>query len=81
MPSNRNQSQILLIAGAIGALVGLAAGYTLLKRAEERNGQPALTAREGVSLACWCWACCARWPNWGMGNNSCLTFPFFVVEY
>jgi hypothetical protein len=50
MPSNRNQSQILLIAGAIGALVGLAAGYTLLKRADERDGQPALTAREGVSL-------------------------------
>jgi hypothetical protein len=50
MTSDRERSQILLISAALGALVGLAAGYTLIKRAEEEGRQPTLTAREGLSL-------------------------------
>jgi hypothetical protein len=50
MPSDQTRSQTLLVSAALGALLGLAVGYTLLKRAEEDEGRPMITAREGLSL-------------------------------
>lgn len=47
MKTNRN---IVLVIGAVlGALVGVAAGHSLLKRSENSD-RPMLTTAEGISL-------------------------------
>lgn len=48
--NNSNSAPILLISAALGAVVGLGVGWMLVKRAEEGEGAPALTAGEGVNL-------------------------------
>lgn len=50
MPSDKARSQTLILSTLVGALVGLGVGLTLLKRAEENQGAPTITAGEGVSL-------------------------------
>ena len=51
MDENQNWKTQTLIAGAvIGALAGVGAAYMLVKRAEDNDEQPQLSAREGVSL-------------------------------
>lgn len=47
--SNRNAT--LIISAIIGAAIGVAGGISLLKRVEEDNERPILTAGEGISLA------------------------------
>ncbi len=47
MKTNRNI--VLVLGGLLGALVGVAAGHSLLKRAEQGD-RPMLTAAEGISL-------------------------------
>ncbi|KAA3645510.1 MAG: hypothetical protein DWQ07_13670 [Chloroflexi bacterium] len=51
MEENQNWKSQTLIAGAvIGALAGVGAAYLLVKRAEDHDQPPQLSAREGVSL-------------------------------
>lgn len=51
MAAKRGNSNVLIISGIIGAVVGIAAGLTLLKRTEsEEDERPMLTAAEGMSL-------------------------------
>lgn len=51
MDSDRNSRlPILAISAVIGALVGIGAGLVLVKRAEERGNNQALTPREGLSI-------------------------------
>lgn len=47
---NKNRNAILGISAVIGAIVGVAAGMSLLKRVEENEERPLMTTREGVSL-------------------------------
>ncbi|MCW5876952.1 MAG: hypothetical protein KIS85_08740 [Anaerolineales bacterium] len=47
MRSNRNL--VLMVGALLGAIVGVAAGHSLLKRAEDTD-RPMLTASEGISL-------------------------------
>jgi hypothetical protein len=50
MAPRENQNQVLAISAIIGAILGVAAGLVLLKRVEDQEERPALTAGEGVSL-------------------------------
>jgi drug/metabolite transporter (DMT)-like permease len=50
MGSNGNKNQVLAISAVLGAILGLAAGVVLLKRVEDQEDRPTLTAGEGVSL-------------------------------
>jgi hypothetical protein len=48
--TDRNRLPTLIISAAIGALVGLGAGIVLLRRAEEKGLEKAISPREGLSL-------------------------------
>ncbi len=50
MASSGNKNQVLAISAVVGAVLGIAAGMVLLKRVEDQEDRPALTAGEGVSL-------------------------------
>ncbi len=50
MPSDGNKNRVLAISAIAGAMLGLAAGMVLLKRVEDQEDRPTLTAGEGVSL-------------------------------
>lgn len=50
MRSDQDKIQTLIVSAIFGALAGLGVGYILVKRAEENDGRPTLTAGEGVSL-------------------------------
>jgi drug/metabolite transporter (DMT)-like permease len=50
MAPRENQTQVLAISAVIGAILGVAAGFVLLKRVEDQEERPALTAGESVSL-------------------------------
>jgi len=50
MAPRGNQNQVLAISAIVGAILGMAAGIVLLKRVEDQEDRPALTAGEGVSL-------------------------------
>lgn len=51
MADTQNWKAQTLVAGAvIGALAGVGAAYLLVKRAEDNDEPPQLSAREGVSL-------------------------------
>ncbi len=51
MAGKRPNPQVLIISAIVGAVVGVAAGMTLLKRAEsDEEERPMLTAAEGMSL-------------------------------
>jgi hypothetical protein len=45
-----NNGNILLFSAITGALVGLGVGLMLVRRSEENEGAPAITASEGVNL-------------------------------
>ena len=46
-----NRNQVLLVSAMVGAVIGMIAGVTLLKRVEEdEEERPLLTTMEGVSL-------------------------------
>lgn len=44
------KAQYLAIGGLLGALIGLAAAYLLVQRAEKDGGKPRLSTGEGVKL-------------------------------
>jgi hypothetical protein len=46
----QSRSSLLLISAIVGAAVGLAAGVLLLRRAEERGSQVAISGGEGLSI-------------------------------
>lgn len=50
MAPQDNKSTVLAISAFVGAVLGLAAGMVLLKRVEDQEDRPTLTAGEGVSL-------------------------------
>ncbi|MGH2582152.1 MAG: hypothetical protein ACRDFQ_04570 [Anaerolineales bacterium] len=50
MEIDRNRLPTLIISAAIGALVGLGAGIVLLRRAQEKGLEKAISPREGLSL-------------------------------
>lgn len=51
MAGKRADPQVLIISAIVGAAVGIAAGMTLLKRAESAEEErPMLTTAEGMSL-------------------------------
>jgi len=50
MAPQDNKSTVLVISAFVGAVLGLAAGMVLLKRVEDQEDRPTLTAGEGVSL-------------------------------
>ncbi len=50
MAPRGNKNQVLAISAVLGAVLGLAAGVVLLKRVEDQEDRPPLTAGEGVSL-------------------------------
>lgn len=50
MAPRGNQNQVLAISAVVGAILGVAAGLVLLRRVEDQEDRPALTAGEGVSL-------------------------------
>ena len=51
MMNRKRNPQVLVLSAIMGALVGIAAGMTLLKRVEsEEEERPLLTAAEGMSL-------------------------------
>lgn len=51
MADKRPNPQVLIISAIVGAVVGVAAGMTLLKRTEtDAEERPMLTATEGMSL-------------------------------
>ena len=50
MRSEQGKLQTLIVSAILGALAGLGVGFLLVKRAEENDGRPTLTAGEGVSL-------------------------------
>lgn len=50
MAPRENQNQVLVIGAIVGAVLGAAASFVLLKRVEDQGDRPALTAGEGVSL-------------------------------
>lgn len=45
-----NRSSLLAISAVLGALMGVAAGVLLLRRAEERGSQVAISGSEGLSI-------------------------------
>lgn len=51
MAGKRPNPQVLILSAVVGAVVGVAAGLTLLKRSEaDEEERPMLTAAEGMSL-------------------------------
>ena len=50
MENNHNRLPTMIVSAALGALVGLGAGIVLLRRAEERGLERAISPREGLSL-------------------------------
>lgn len=48
--SARNNSSVLVISAVVGAIVGVAAGVLLLRRAEERGSDVAISGGEGLSI-------------------------------
>jgi hypothetical protein len=46
----RSRSSVLAISAIVGTLVGLAAGVLLLRRAEERGSEVAISGGEGLSI-------------------------------
>lgn len=48
--SARNHSSVLVISAVVGAIVGVAAGVLLLRRAEERGSEVAISGGEGLSI-------------------------------
>jgi drug/metabolite transporter (DMT)-like permease len=50
MAPRANQNQILAAGAVVGAILGMAASFVLLKRVEDQEDRPALTTGEGVSL-------------------------------
>jgi hypothetical protein len=51
MDLRRNRTMTLIASAVIGALIGVAGGYSLLKRVEDNHERPVLTPGEGVTLA------------------------------
>jgi hypothetical protein len=51
MDLRRNRTTTLIASAIIGALIGIAGGYSLLKRVEGNQERPVLTPGEGVTLA------------------------------
>jgi hypothetical protein len=49
-PKQNWKMKIFIIGGIIGALAGVGAAFLLVKRAEEEQTPPRLTAGEGVQL-------------------------------
>ena len=47
---NNWKTKTLVVGTVIGALVGVASAYLLVKRAESEEKQPKLTAGEGVQV-------------------------------
>jgi hypothetical protein len=45
-----NNLPVLLISAVVGAVVGLGAGFVLIKRAETRGRSQAISAGEGLSI-------------------------------
>lgn len=51
MAGKPRNPQVLILSAVVGAVVGVAAGLTLLKRSEaDEEERPMLTAAEGMSL-------------------------------
>lgn len=48
--ASKSNSTVLVASALVGALVGLGAGMLLLRRAEQRGSETAITRREGLSL-------------------------------
>jgi hypothetical protein len=46
----QSNSSILLVSAIVGAAVGVAAGVLLLRRAEERGSEVAISGGEGLSI-------------------------------
>lgn len=46
----KNNTGLLAVSTVLGALLGLAAGVLLLRRAEQRGTQVAITSGEGMSI-------------------------------
>lgn len=46
----KQNSSLLAVSALLGALLGLAAGVLLLRRAEQRGSQVAITGGEGLSI-------------------------------
>lgn len=45
-----NRSGLLAVSAILGALMGVAAGVLLLRRAEQRGSQVAISGSEGLSI-------------------------------
>lgn len=45
-----NRSGLLAVSAVLGALMGVAAGVLLLRRAEQRGSQVAISGSEGLSI-------------------------------
>jgi hypothetical protein len=45
-----NNLPVLIISAVVGAVVGLGAGFVLIKRAETRGRSQAISAGEGLSI-------------------------------
>jgi hypothetical protein len=45
-----NNLPVLLISAVVGAVVGIGAGFVLIKRAESRGRSQAISAGEGLSI-------------------------------
>jgi hypothetical protein len=48
--ASKSNSTVLVVSALIGALAGLGAGILLLRRAEQRGTETAITRREGLSV-------------------------------
>ncbi|HRN51358.1 MAG TPA: hypothetical protein PLC52_03345 [Anaerolineales bacterium] len=46
----RNNNSLLAVSALLGAILGLAAGVLLLRRAEQRGSEVAITSGEGLSI-------------------------------
>ncbi|MCW5839270.1 MAG: hypothetical protein KIT29_05070 [Anaerolineales bacterium] len=46
----RKSNSLLAVSAVLGAVMGLAAGVLLLRRAEQRGSEVAITSGEGLSI-------------------------------
>lgn len=46
----KNNNSLLAVSAILGAFMGLAAGVLLLRRAEQRGSQVAISGSEGLSI-------------------------------
>lgn len=46
----KKNSSLLAVSAVLGAVLGLAAGVMLLRRAEQRGSEVAISGREGLSI-------------------------------